>query len=112
MFDELVALQSDLPDSNAMGKFFSQKCVTVFAGWSFRNVWNIADLSKCLFNPLVTSGAYITGVKKYTFQWLILNDIALKETFSMVWSFDYDYMHHLWNYSYYISTKIDYITPL
>ena len=34
----------------------SHQCVTtVFAGWSFRTVWNITYLSKCLFNPLMTS---------------------------------------------------------
>ena len=40
--------------------FLSHQCVTtVFAGWSFRTVWNITYLSKCLFNPLMTSDEYI-----------------------------------------------------
>ena len=41
--------------------FLSHQCVTtVFAGWSFRTVWNITYLSKCLFNPLMTSDEYIS----------------------------------------------------
>ena len=36
-----------------------QRVTTVFAGWSFRTVWNIPYLSKCLFNPLMTSDEYI-----------------------------------------------------
>ena len=40
--------------------YWSHQCVTtVFAGWSFRTVWNITHLSKCLFNPLMTSDEYI-----------------------------------------------------
>ena len=39
--------------------FLSHQCAaTVFAGWSFRTVWNITYLSKCLFNPLMTSDEY------------------------------------------------------
>ena len=40
--------------------FLSYQCVTtVFARWSSRTVWNITYLSKCLFNPLMTSDEYI-----------------------------------------------------
>ena len=40
--------------------FLSYQCVpAVFAGWSFRTVSNITYLSKCLFNPLLTSDEYI-----------------------------------------------------
>ena len=43
--------------------FLSHQCVTtVFAGWSFRTVWNITYLSKCLFNPLMTSDGYILWI--------------------------------------------------
>ena len=42
------------------GEVFSQQCVTtVTAGWSFINVWNRAYSYKCLFSPLMMSGAYI-----------------------------------------------------
>ena len=43
--------------------FLSHQCVTVFAGWSFRTVWNITYLSKCIFNPLMTSD-------EYTYLWI------------------------------------------
>ena len=42
MFDDPMALRSDWHDSTALGKYLlSHQYVTaVFAGWSFRTVWN------------------------------------------------------------------------
>ena len=65
MFDDPTTLLSDWHDSTTMGKVFLAPAMynNSFAGWSFRNVWNITYLSKCLFNPLMTRGRciYMTG---------------------------------------------------
>ena len=55
-------IRSDWHDSTALGKylFVPSMCNnSFFTGWSFRTVWNITYLSKCLFNPLITSDEYI-----------------------------------------------------
>ena len=55
----------------------------------------------------ITWTGEFTGVKKCTFKWLISNGIAQKGmVFNslIIWSFDYDCMHQLWNDVYYIST--------
>ena len=61
MFDDPTALRSDWHDSTALGKylFVPSMCNNSFCLVNFRTVWNITYLSKCLFNPLMTSDEYI-----------------------------------------------------
>ena len=76
--------------------------------------WTRQPVSPMISEPTASS----PGVKQCTFHWLIPHDIPQKEMvlssliihkFSII---IYDYMHQLWNYVYYISTKIINIAPL
>ena len=79
----------------------STHCTLVFKQpWSQEHQWYRCPKN---FTP---KSIFFTGVKQYTFHWLISNDIALYSLITRS-PFDYDYMHQLWNYVYYISTKID-----